>query len=96
MLRLAASDPLRACALLAGVCAFAALASLLGRTSGTGRTFLVLFLLALYIGTQVGTVPLADMIGFHGVATAASVLAWLGVGIASAWGGHLWNRLKLS
>lgn len=96
MLRLAASEPLRACALLAGVCAFAALASLLGRTSGTGRTFLVLFLLTLYIGTQVDTLPLADMVGFHGVATAASVLAWLGVGIASAWGGHLWNRFKFS
>jgi hypothetical protein len=93
MLRLATSDPLRAAALLAGVCALAALASLLGRTSGTGRTFLVLFLLGLYIGIQINNVPLADMVGFHGTATPASVLAWLGVGMAAAWGGHLWNRI---
>ena len=93
MLRLGASDPLRAAALLAGVCALAALASLLGRTSGTGRTFLVLFLLGLYIGIQINNVPLADIVGFHGMATPASVLAWLGVGMASAWGGHLWNQI---
>lgn len=92
MLRLAASDPLRASALLAGVFALAALASLLGRTSGTGRTFLVLFLLGLYMGTQVDNVALADVVGFHGTATGASVLAWLGLGLLSAWGGHLWNR----
>jgi hypothetical protein len=92
VLHLALSDPLRGGAVLAGVFALAGIASLLGRTSGTGRTFLVLFLLGLYIGVQVNNVPLADVIGFHGVATAASVLAWLGVGAAAAWGGHLWNR----
>jgi hypothetical protein len=92
MLRLAASSPLRAGALLAGVLALAGLASLLGRSSGTGRTFLVLFLLGLYIGVQVNNVALADVVGFHGTATTASVLAWLAVGIAAAWGGHLCNR----
>jgi hypothetical protein len=92
MLRLAASSPLRAGALLAGMLALAALASLLGRSSGTGRTFLVLFLLGLYIGVQVNNVALADVVGFHGTATPASVLAWLAVGIAAAWGGHLCNR----
>jgi hypothetical protein len=92
MLRLAASDPLRAGAMLTGVFALAALASLLGRTSGTGRTFLVLFLLGLFIGVQVDKVALADIVGFHGTATGASVLAWLGVGAAAAFGGHAWNR----
>jgi len=92
ILRLAGAEPLRAGALLAGVAALAALASLLGRTSGTGRTFLVLFLLGLTIGVQVDNVALADVVGFHGTATSASVLAWLGVGMAAAWGGHLWNR----
>lgn len=93
MLRLAAHEPLRAAALLAGVLALAALASLLGRTSGTGRAFLVLFLLGLYISVNANTVALADVVGFHGVATAVSALAWLGVGMASAWGGHVWNRI---
>jgi hypothetical protein len=92
MLRLAGAEPVRAGALLAGVFALAALAALLGRTSGTGRTFLVLFLLGLYMGVQINNVALADVIGFHGSATAASVLAWLGVGMAAAFGGHAWNR----
>ena len=92
MLRLGASSPLRAGALLAGVFALAALAALLGRTSGTGRTFLVLFLLGLYMGVQINNVALADVIGFHGSATAASVLAWLCVGAAAACGGHLFMK----
>jgi hypothetical protein len=94
MLRLAGHEPLRAAALLAGLFALAAFASLLGRTSGTARTFLVLFLLGLTIGVQVDKLPLADVIGFHGVATAASVLAWLAMGTAAAWGGHAWNRIQ--
>jgi hypothetical protein len=94
MLRLAGPEPLRAVASLAGLFALAAFASLLGRTSGTARTFLVLFLLGLTIGVQVDRVPLADVIGFHGVATVASVLAWLAVGAAAAWGGHAWNQFQ--
>jgi hypothetical protein len=95
MLRLAGHDPLRACAVLAGVFALAALASLLGRMSGTARTFLSLFLFGLYLSLNISKAPLADVVGFHGVATSASVLAWLGMGIVSAWGGHLWNQYRL-
>jgi hypothetical protein len=92
MLRLAGAEPLRAGALLAGVFALSALASLLGRTSGSARTFLVLFLFGIYTSVQVDKVALADVVGFHGAATAASVLAWLAVGAAAACGGHAWNR----
>jgi hypothetical protein len=92
MLRLAGAEPVRAGALLAGVFALAALAALLGRTSGTGRTFLVLFLLGLYMAIQINKVALADVVGFHGSATPASALAWLAVGAAAAFGGHAWNR----
>jgi hypothetical protein len=92
MLRLAGAEPVRAAALLAGVFALAALAALLGRTSGTGRTFLVLFLLGLYMAIQINNVALADVVGFHGSATPASALAWLAVGAAAAFGGHAWNR----
>jgi hypothetical protein len=90
--RLLATDPVRAWALLAGLCALAALASLLGRTSGSARTFLALFLFGLYFSVQIDGVAAADVIGFHGAATAASALAWACVGVAAAWGGHLWNR----
>jgi len=35
-------------------------------------------------------VALADVIGFHDVASAASVLAWAGMGVVVAWTGHAW------
>jgi hypothetical protein len=93
-LRLAGHEPLRVLALLSGLCALAAFASLLGRSSGSARTFMALFLLGLYVVTQVDKVPMADMIGFHGAATGASILAWTGMGIAAACGGHVWNRQR--
>jgi len=88
-LRLASMAPARGGAVVAGVLALSAFATLLGRVSGGARLFLVLFLLGLYIGIQVDTVALADVVGFHGAATAASVLAWLALGMAAAWGGRV-------
>lgn len=88
-LRLASVAPVRGAAVVAGVVALSAFAALLGRASGGARLFLVLFLLGLYIGIQVNTVPLADVVGFHGAATAASVLAWLAMGVVAAVGGHV-------
>jgi hypothetical protein len=90
--RLAAADPVRGAALLAGVFALAAFASLLGRTSGTARTFLALFLLGLYCSINIDTVALIDMVAFHGSATAGSALTWAGAGMLAAWGGRWWNR----
>ena len=91
-LRLAGAEPLRALALVAGLFALAAFATMLGRTSGSARTFMALFLFGLYTGVQVDTVALADVVGFHGTATVLSALAWAGMGMAAGWGGHLWNR----
>jgi hypothetical protein len=96
MLRLAGHAPLRAAAVLAGVFALAALASLLGRSSGSARTFLALFLFGLYLSVNMSKVVLADVVGFHGIATSASVLTWAAVGVVAAWGGHLWNKHRLS
>jgi hypothetical protein len=95
MLHLAVVDPVRAGALLSGVFALAAFATLLGRTSGTSRTFLALFLLALYVSVNVSRGAWADVVGFHGNATAASSLAWAGLGVLALLGGHLWNRRAL-
>jgi hypothetical protein len=90
-LRLAQTMPLRAAALLTGVAALAALASLLGRASGTARTFLALFLFGLYVSVSADKLAPADIIGFHGAATSGSVLGWACVALAAAWGGHLWR-----
>jgi hypothetical protein len=95
-LRLAGPMPLRAAALLAGVFALASLCSLLGRASGSARTFLALFLFGLYISVSADKLAPADVIGFHGVATPLTVLGWACVGFAAACGGHLWNRRAIS
>jgi len=92
MLHLAAVDPLRAAALASGVFALAAFASFAGRTSGTSRTFLALFLFGLYVSVSVNRGAWADIVGFHGNATMASSLAWAGLGALAVVGGHLWNR----
>ncbi|MFK3741077.1 hypothetical protein [Massilia sp. TN1-12] len=95
-LRLAVAAPLRAGALVAGMFALAALATLLGRASGTARTFLALFLFGLYVSISAADVPALDVVGFHGTATLPSVLAWLGVGGLAALAGYLWNRHALA
>jgi hypothetical protein len=92
VLHLAAADPLRACALLTGVFALAAFASFAGRTSGTSRTFLALFLFGLYVSVNVSRGAWADIVGFHGNATLVSSLAWAGLGLLAVLGGHAWNR----
>lgn len=91
-LRLAFVEPLRAAALLAGLFALAALATLLGRASGSARTFLALFLFGLYVGVNAHGVAALDVVGFQGAANAASVLGWAAAGLLAAWAGHLWNR----
>ncbi|NIA55338.1 hypothetical protein HAV22_17005 [Massilia sp. TW-1] len=95
ILHVAVTDPVRAAALLSGVFALAAFATMLGRTSGTSRTFLALFLLVLYVSANVSRGAWADVVGFHGTATAASSLAWAGLGVLALLSGHLWNRRAL-
>ncbi|MFL6632833.1 MAG: hypothetical protein ACJ8HJ_11015 [Massilia sp.] len=92
MLHLAVADPVRAGALLSGVFALAAFASLSGRTSGTSRTFLALFLFGLYVSVNVSRGAWADIVGFHGNATVASSLAWAGLGVLAVLGGAAWKR----
>ena len=94
-LRLAFADPVRALALVSGVFALAACASFLGRASGTARTFLALFLFALYVSVNVGRGAWADIVGFHGNATAGSVLGWTVVGVLALLAGH-WSNRRMS
>jgi hypothetical protein len=89
VLHLAMADPLRAGALFCGVFALAAFASFSGRTSGTPRTFLALFLFGLYVSVNVSRGAWADIVGFHGNATLASSLAWAGLGVLAVLGGRI-------
>jgi hypothetical protein len=80
LLRWLSTDPWRGAALLTGVPALAAAASLLGSTSRTSRAFLALFLFGMYVSTQAVKVPALDVVGFNGVADARSVATQLIVG----------------
>jgi hypothetical protein len=91
-LRLALLQPRLALALATGLFALAALASLLGRCSGSARTFLLLILAWLYVCINAVQVPWVDAIGANGVATGLSIAAWSGAGLAAALAGHGWNR----
>lgn len=69
MLRMAWSTPILALNLLSGLLFLSAIASLLGTATGTGRSFLVAYLVYLYIATQAPNIPALDILGFNGVAS---------------------------
>jgi hypothetical protein len=91
-LRFALHDPVRGAAVVVGIAALGALASLLGRGSRTPRAFLSLFLFGLYVAASATVVPMLDAVGFNGVANLRSVLTYLAIGAAALAGGYLWNR----
>lgn len=72
LLRWIEINPGGALALVCGVMALAATASMLGRLAGTGRAFLALFLLGFYIATQATGERWFDIVGFNGSADALS------------------------
>ncbi|MES2298000.1 MAG: hypothetical protein V4582_13220 [Pseudomonadota bacterium] len=91
-LRWAPHDGLRAGALLAGLFGLSAAATMLGRCSGTARTFCALFLFGLYIAVNDTHIAFIDMVAFNGAATARSALAWCAVGLVCSLLGYGWNR----
>ncbi len=91
-LRWSLTRPLLAAALVAGVCALGALASLFGRCSRSARLFLGLFLFALYVALNARHFPMLDAVGFNGVATAQSVTMYAALALTALLGGYAWNR----
>ncbi len=90
--RVALLHPQLAVALAAGLFALSALASFLGRSSGSARTFMVLLLAWLYVCINVVKLPWVDAIGSNGVATSLSIAAWACAGAAAALAGHMVER----
>ena len=86
--------PLRAAVLIAGVLSFSALASLLGTTSRTARTFLVLFLFGLYMITNAKDVPLLDWFGSNGVANSTTLSLQIAITVLLALAGMIYSRHK--
>jgi hypothetical protein len=90
-LRSVVSNPLLTLAVLSGVLSFSALASLLGRCSRSTRPFLALFLFWLYVATNARTVPIIDVFGFNGVATAETISIQLLVALLAGMAGFFYH-----
>ena len=90
--RLAATMPVSAAALLCGVLLFSAAASLLACLTRSARTFLSLFLLTMYLSLQVRGVAGFDLIGATNAASGASVLLQLLAGGLMILIGALFDR----
>ncbi|MBQ5964853.1 hypothetical protein KBW95_17875, partial [Massilia sp. ZL223] len=84
--------PERAAAVVGGVAALAAFASLLGLLSRTPRLFLGLFLFGLYVAVNARGMPMLDVVGFNGAATAQSAGTILAAGLAALGLGYAWSR----
>lgn len=91
-LRFAFDAPLRAGAVLIGICCLSALASLFGRAAGTARLFLALFLFGLFVAINSTSAPMLDMVAFNGVANAASASFYAVLALAALAAGYMWNR----
>jgi hypothetical protein len=91
LLRWLGENPLRAAALVTGILALSAAASLLGRLTRTGRTFLGLFLFGLYLATQIKNAPWWDVVGFNGAANLQSIGAQTAFAVAAGVLGYLYN-----
>ena len=91
-LRWAEQTPLRAAVLIFGVLSLSAIASLLGRTSRTARTFLALFLFGLYIVTNARDVAFLDWFGSNGVATRATLTLQIAIAVLASLAGMIYSR----
>jgi len=92
LLRWSVAEPVRAGAALAGLVALAGCAALFGQLSRTPRLFLGLFLFGLYVMVNAKGMPMLDVVGFHGDATARSALAFFAAGLAALAAGIGWSR----
>lgn len=94
LLRFSVSEPLLAFALLCGILFLSALASCLGTMTHTGRSFLSMFLVWLYISTQEPNIALLDVLGFNRAATLGTSLMFASIAVVTLLAGWLWNRRR--
>ncbi len=90
--RWAEHAPLRTAVLIFGVLSASAVAAFVGRTSRTARTFLALFLFALYIMVSARDVPLLDWFGSNGVATVATLTLQIATMVLASLAGIVYCR----
>ncbi len=91
-LRWSFDEPLRAMALLSGIVFLSTLSSAFGRFSRTPRTFIALFLFAMYIALNGKDIPIMDMVGFNGSANIGSISMQILIAATAIVAGYLYNR----
>lgn len=87
-----ADDPQRALAVISGIVFLSTLASAFGRFSRTPRTFIALFLFAMYIALNDTKLAIIDMVGFNGVADFGSMSTQMMVAGSAIVLAYFYNR----
>lgn len=90
--RWSAEDPQRALAAISGIVFLSTLASAFGRFSRTPRTFIALFLFAMYIALNDKRLAIIDMVGFNGVADFSSMTTQMMIAAAAMVAAYFYNR----
>lgn len=87
-----AEDPQRALAVISGIVFLSALASAFGRFTRTPRTFIALFLFAIYIALNGTDIAIMDMVGFNGSADFGSMGTQMMIAGSAMVLAYLYNR----
>lgn len=87
--RLSFSSPLFALALVVGIISVSALATSFGKISNTSKTFMSLYLFALYVATQVPHASMLDLYGFNRVATVSDIFVHAIIALSAMLLGYL-------
>jgi hypothetical protein len=90
-LRWSFDQPLRAATLVSGIVFLSALSSAFGRLSRTPRTFIALFLFAMYISLN-GDLAMMDMVGVKGLANISTMSTQMIIAAAAIVVGYFYNR----
>jgi hypothetical protein len=92
--RLSFSSPLFAFALVVGIIGVSALATSFGKISNTSKTFMSLYLFALYVATQVPHASMLDFFGFNRVATVSDIFVHAIIALSATFLGCLHTMWK--
>lgn len=90
--RWSGEDPKRALAVVSGILFLSTLASAFGRFSRTPRTFIALFLFAIYIASNGKDIAMMDIVGFNGSADFESMAMQMIIASVVMVAGYFYNR----
>jgi hypothetical protein len=86
------AQPILAIALLTGVFCLSALAAMLGRSTRTSRSFIMLSLFWVFVAVQTRELTWVDLVGFNGAANWSSIAMQTAIGVSALVFGYGYNR----